>query len=91
MRVSIRKIQDKEAERVIIECTAITPQIEDIRSYVLSKGTELFGLSEVEQCYASALNGRFYAHMKNGEKLIISRQYAPVLKKRILGGGNDEN
>ena len=25
-----------------------------------------------------ALNGRFYAHMKNGEKLVISRQYAPL-------------
>jgi len=27
-----------------------------------------------------ALNGRFFAHMKNGEKLIISRQYAPMLR-----------
>lgn len=27
-----------------------------------------------------ALNGRFFAHMKNGEKLIISRQYAPFLR-----------
>ena len=27
-----------------------------------------------------ALNGRFYAHMKNGQKLIISRQYAPFLR-----------
>ena len=37
-----------------------------------------------------ALNGRFYAHMKNGEKLIISRQYAPVLKEIILRGGQNE-
>lgn len=32
-----------------------------------------------------ALNGRFYAHMKNGEKLVISRQYAPILKSIVMG------
>ena len=33
-----------------------------------------------------ALNGRFYAHMKNGEKLVISRQYAPIIRKIVSGG-----
>jgi len=37
-----------------------------------------------------ALNGRFFAHMKNGEKLMISRQYAPLVKKVIMGGNEDE-
>ncbi len=37
-----------------------------------------------------AMNGRFFAHMKNGEKLIISRQYAPKLKKIVMGGVEDE-
>jgi len=37
-----------------------------------------------------ALNGRFFAHMKNGEKLIISRQYDPMVKKVIMGGNEDE-
>lgn len=32
-----------------------------------------------------ALNGRFFAHMKNGEKLMISRQYAPHLKQVVMG------
>lgn len=32
-----------------------------------------------------ALNGRFFAHMKNGEKLMISRQYAPHLKQIVMG------
>ncbi len=31
------------------------------------------------------LNGRFCATMYNGEEVIISRQYVPELKKRILG------
>lgn len=33
-----------------------------------------------------ALNGRFYAYMKNGEKLMISRQYAPAIKSAVMGG-----
>ena len=37
-----------------------------------------------------ALNGRFFAHMKNGEKLIISRQYAGKLKKAVMGGAGNE-
>ena len=37
-----------------------------------------------------ALNGRFFAHMKNGEKLMISRQYAPHLKQVVMGGKNHE-
>lgn len=32
------------------------------------------------------LNGRFSATMSNGEEVIISRQYVPELKKRLLGG-----
>ncbi len=37
-----------------------------------------------------ALNGRFFAHMKNGERLMISRQYAGKMKRIVMGGGNDE-
>lgn len=33
-----------------------------------------------------ALNGRFTAHMKNGEKIIISRKYVPEIKLTLLGG-----
>jgi len=151
MRVSIRKILNKEDEKVIIECVEITPEIREIHSYVENKGLEIPGivdgqyqtrfrledvyyfealdekvfayteeqvceikmrLYEVEkafenQCFvrcsksvvlnlmlldsiSPALNGRFFAHMKNGEKLIISRQYAPLLKKVVMGGKEDE-
>lgn len=30
-----------------------------------------------------AFNGRFEAHMKNGEKVMISRQYVPGLKEKL--------
>lgn len=145
MRITIKKIAEKEKEQVVIECVTITPEIDDIRSYVLTKGTELCGttdsqklerfrledvyyfealdeklfaytlervyevkarLYEVAAAYekyhfvrcskstvlnlmlldsiSPALNGRFFAHMKNGEKLIISRQYAPILREILV-------
>lgn len=152
MKVSIRKIEKKEEEQVIIECVKVTPQVEDICAYARSRGEVLYGtvrgkddpsekqserflltevlyfeavderlfaytkeqiyeirgrLYEIEETYrdnyfvrcsksvvlnlmqlksiSPALNGRFSALMKNGEKLIISRQYAPVLKKIVMG------
>lgn len=33
-----------------------------------------------------ALNSRFLAHLKNGEKIIISRQYIGPIKKIVFGG-----
>lgn len=36
------------------------------------------------------LNGRFFAHMKNGERLMISRQYAGKIKRIVMGDGRDE-
>ena len=33
-----------------------------------------------------ALNGRFSAVLKNGEEIIISRKYVPVLKQILKGG-----
>lgn len=37
-----------------------------------------------------ARNGRFLAHMQNGEKLIISRQYITGIRKKVIGGKADE-
>lgn len=151
MQVSIRKIRNKEEEKVIIECVEITPEIKDIHSYVQNKGVEISGmvegqyqkkfrledvfyfealdekvfaytkeqiyemkmrLYEVEKSFENrhfvrcsksvvlnlmlldsispALNGRFFAHMKNDEKLMISRQYAPRLKQVVMGGNENE-
>jgi DNA-binding LytR/AlgR family response regulator len=146
MKVQIKHISDKEDECLIIECVEVTPDIESIRSYALTKGMTLTGnidesiyqfnlsdifyfeavdervfaytncrsyelkirLYELENAYADkhfircsksfiinlmklesispALNGRFTAHMKTGEKIIISRQYVPKIKRVVLGG-----
>ena len=146
MRVNVKQIWDPADEQVVIECVEVTKDIEDIRAYVLTKGTALSGvcggrvfrfeleevyyfeavdervfaytkekvyemkirLYELESAYTDryfarcsksflinlmklesispALNGRFTAHMKNGEKIIISRQYVPALKLAVMGG-----
>ncbi len=150
MKAYGRRITEKEAEQVIIECVEVTPEVRDIYSYAMTKGTELSGMAgeqmsrfrledvcyfeavdekafayttdevyelnlrlyEIEQAYepyhfvrcsksivlnlrqldsiSLALNGRFLAYMNNGEKLMISRQYAPILKRIVMGGGNNE-
>ena len=38
------------------------------------------------ECISPALNGRFTAHMQDGEKICISRQYAPAVLRVVLGG-----
>lgn len=151
MKVRIKKVQKKEEEQVVIECVEVTPEVRDIYSYALTKGTKLLGLAdnqrteqfhledvyyfealdekvfaytqkqvyeikmrlyETEEAYAPyhfircsksvvlnlmllegispALNGRFFAHMKNGERLMISRGYAQKIKQVIMGGSSDE-
>lgn len=146
MKVILQQISDKADERLIIECVEVTPDVESIRSYALTKGTTLTGsvderiyqfnlsdvfyfeavdervfaytksrtlelkarLYELEnaysdkhfircsksfvlnlmkiECISPILNGRFMAHMKNGEKIIISRQYVADIKRAVMGG-----
>lgn len=146
MKVSIKRVSNHTDEQVVIECVEVTKDIDDIRSYVLAKGTTLTGvcneriyrfelqnvlyfeavdervfaytkekiyelkvrLYELETAYSDkhfarcskafiinlmklesispALNGRFTAHMKNGESIMISRQYVPALKLAVMGG-----
>ena len=146
MRVTVRKIENKEQEQVIIECVELTQEIKDIYTYAISKGIELSGaenghivkiklediyyfeavdeklfaytqnrvfeiklrLYEAERAYAAyhfircsksvvlnlmqlksispALNGRFLAHLKSGERVMISRQYIGSIRETVFGG-----
>lgn len=54
------------------------------------RGTDFFRISKSYiinlakvKSLSPAFNGRFEALMKNGEKLVISRQYVPVLKEKL--------
>ena len=60
----------------------IENELKDLSFFRCSKSMILH-YSKIE-CVTPAFNGRFEAKLKNGEKVIISRQYVPVLKE-ILG------
>lgn len=49
----------------------------------------LINLMQLESI-SPALNGRFTAHMKNSEKVMITRQYAALVKKAVLEGARNE-
>ncbi|MDO5559578.1 MAG: LytTR family DNA-binding domain-containing protein [Oscillospiraceae bacterium] len=145
MDVLIEINSEIDNDRVIIECSQVTPDIEEIKCFAMSKQKYITGriddqihklqpsdifyfevvdekvfaytknavyevksrLYELEKSFSGcgflrcsksvllniylvesfspALNGRFYAVMKNKEKLIVSRQYVSDFKKAILG------
>ena len=55
------------------------------RHFVRCSKSFIINLLKLESI-SPALNGRFLAHMKNSEKVIVSRQYVPALKKAVMGG-----
>ena len=57
------------------------------RHFVRCSKSFIINLMKLESI-SPALNGRFTAHMKNGEKVIISRQYVPALKQAVQGALN---
>lgn len=58
-------------------------QYED-KSFLRCSKSFIINLMKIDNV-RPALNGRFSATMFNGEQIIISRQYVPELKKRLLG------
>lgn len=55
------------------------------RHFVRCSKSFIINLMKLESI-SPALNGRFMAHMKSGESIIISRQYVPALKRAVKGG-----
>ena len=105
------EILKKEEERVLIECVEVTPEIEDIQSYIAHKGAELSGFVQEKHMvrfkladvyYFEALDEKVFAYTEDQvceikmrlyevEKLMISRQYAPRMKRIVMGGNEDED
>ena len=56
-------------------------QLDHTDFFRASKST-IINLSKMESVCPD-FNGRFEACMKNGERLIISRQYVPLLKEKL--------
>ena len=55
------------------------------RHFIRCSKSFVINLMKLESI-SPALNGRFMANMKNSEKIIISRQYVPSLKRAVMGG-----
>lgn len=51
-------------------------------SFLRSSKSQIVNLDKIER-FAPAFSGRFMAWLDNGEKVIISRQYVPQLKKKL--------
>ncbi len=51
-------------------------------SFLRSSKAQIVNLDKIER-FAPAFSGRFQAWLDNGEKIIISRQYVPELKKKL--------
>jgi len=59
MKVRIKQISSKANECLIIECVEVTPDIESIRSYALTRGMTLTGSLD-ERIYQFNLSNVFY-------------------------------
>lgn len=55
------------------------------REFLRVSKSVVLNLMKVESV-KPALNGRFLATLRNGEEIIISRKYVPLLKDKIRGG-----
>lgn len=72
---------EKEVYETSLRLYEIESRFEKSDFFRASKSV-VANLSKISSVQA-IFNGRFEACMKNGEKIIISRQYVPVLKKKL--------
>lgn len=83
MRVTIRKVESKDAEQVVLECVHMNSEFTDIRNYCLSKDNALIGYEENrakqlhyhEILYLEALEDRVFAYTQSGVYEIKRRLY----------------
>ncbi len=74
---------EKKVYEIKCKLYEFAAQYEDKRFFRCSKSF-VINLMKIDNV-RPILNGRFCATMFNGEEVIISRQYVPELKKRLLG------
>lgn len=72
---------EKEVYETSLRLYEIESRFEETDFFRASKSV-VANLSKISSVQA-VFNGRFEARMKNGERIIISRQYVPLLKKKL--------
>ncbi|MEL7608945.1 MAG: LytTR family DNA-binding domain-containing protein [Bacillota bacterium] len=72
---------EKQVYETPLRLYEIEARFEDTDFFRAGKSI-VVNLSRIKSVQA-IFNGRFEAYMQNGEKVVISRQYVPVLKKKL--------
>jgi DNA-binding LytR/AlgR family response regulator len=72
---------EKEVYETSLRLYEIEARFEETDFFRASKSV-VANLAKIASVQA-VFNGRFEASMKNGERIVISRQYVPVLKKKL--------
>ncbi len=72
---------EKKVYETPLKLYEIEARFEDSDFFRASKAI-VANLSKIESVQA-VFNGRFEARLQNGERIIISRQYVPVLKRKL--------
>ena len=72
---------EKKVYETPLKLYEIEARLEDSDFFRASKSI-VANLARIESVQA-VFNGRFEARLQNGERVIISRQYVPVLKKKL--------
>ncbi len=72
---------EREVYETPLRLYEIEARFEDTDFFRASKSV-VANLSKIQSLHA-VFNGRFEACMRNGERVIISRQYVPSLKKKL--------
>lgn len=72
---------EKEVCETKLKLYELEKRLEGTDFFRASKST-IINLAKVKNI-SPAFNGRFEVCMKNGEKLIVSRQYVPILKAKL--------
>ena len=87
MKITIINPSPDEEEEIIIKCRVLTDDINHLICKLKNGDRKItksmiLNLDKIRHL-SPAFGGRFEALLENEEKVIISRQYVPVLKERL--------
>ncbi len=82
MKVEIKQISNPDDEQVIIECVEVTKDIDDIRGYILTKGTTLTGTCG-ERVFRFKLEDVFYFEAVDERVFAYTNEKVYELKIRL--------
>jgi len=84
LKISIERISGDAEEEIIIRCREVNDEALALMSRLKTPKAALIGYDgDVISHIKPSISGRFEAVMENGETVVVSRQYAPVLKSML--------